>query len=229
VAHLEKQLTSDRKSFRAECEYCRRRAAAGDFGQLVHLEAEGPQVTSATLQFDVEVANPYDVALPLVNLDYRLSAGESRLLKGVADTLGAIPAHQSKIVTLPVVVAFDDVYNFARGVRSGTPIPYVADLNMLAAIRSKMRLTICDATTAMYDGGPGFKPERLWYPNALVVGEDRVALDHTAWGMIEKQRAAAGVPTLEAAGRRPEYIATAADAAHRLGTNDPGRIRLVEV
>jgi hypothetical protein len=56
-----------------------------------------------------------------------------------------------------------------------------------------------------------------------------VAIDHTAWGLIEKQRAAAGVPTLEAAGRKPVYIATAADAAHGLGTCDPGRIRLVEV
>ncbi len=107
--------------------------------------------------------------------------------------------------------------------------PGVADLNCIAAIREKVRFTIGDAISSVYDGGPTFRPERLWYPNALVVGEDRVALDHTAWQMIERQRAAAGMPTLEAAGRKPEYIATAADAAHRLGTNDPERIRLVEV
>jgi hypothetical protein len=47
--------------------------------------------------------------------------------------------------------------------------------------------------------------------------------------MIERKRAEAGVPTLEAAGRRPNYIATAADAQHNLGTNDPGRIHLLEV
>jgi len=107
--------------------------------------------------------------------------------------------------------------------------PGVADVNAIPAMREKVWFTIGDAISSVYDGGPGFHPERLWYPNALVVGEDRVALDHTAWQMIERQRAAAGVPTLEAVGRRPDYIATAADAAHRLGTCDPGRIRLMEV
>ena len=71
--------------------------------------------------------------------------------------------------------------------------------------------------TSVYDGGPGFHPERLWQPNALIVGEDRVAVDHTAWQMIERKRAEAGMPTLEAAGRPPRYIATAADAAHQSG------------
>jgi len=107
--------------------------------------------------------------------------------------------------------------------------PGVADLNCIPVVREKVRFTIGDAMTSVYDGGPGFHPERLWQPNALIVGEDRVAVDHTAWQMIERKRAAAGAPTLEAAGRPPRYIATAADAAHRLGTNDPQRIHLMEV
>jgi uncharacterized protein (DUF362 family) len=107
--------------------------------------------------------------------------------------------------------------------------PGVADLNAVAAVREKVVFTIGDAISSVYDGGPGFHPERLWYPNALLVGEDRVAVDHTAWEMIEKQREAAGMPSLEAAGRKPAYIATAADAAHGLGTCDPARIHMVEV
>jgi uncharacterized protein (DUF362 family) len=107
--------------------------------------------------------------------------------------------------------------------------PGVADLNCIPAIREKVRFTIGDAMTSVYDGGPGFHPERLWQPNALIVGEDRVAVDHTAWKMIERKRAEAGVPTLEAAGRTPQYIATAADETHKLGTNDPQRIHLMEV
>jgi hypothetical protein len=83
--------------------------------------------------------------------------------------------------------------------------------------------------SSVYQGGPSFHPEHLWYPNALIVGEDRVAVDQTAWQMIERQRAVAGVPTLEAAGRPPRYIATAADAAHGLGVNDAQRIHLMEV
>ncbi len=107
--------------------------------------------------------------------------------------------------------------------------PYVADLNMLPEIRGRMRLTICDATTAMYEGGPGFKPEHSWNANALLVSADPVALDHTGWQMIERKRAEKGLKTLAAEERAPSYIATAADAEHHLGTNDPKRISIVEV
>lgn len=107
--------------------------------------------------------------------------------------------------------------------------PGVADLNCIPAVREKVRFTIGDAISSVYDGGPGFHPERLWFPNSLIVGEDRVAIDHTAWQMIARKRAEVGMPTLEAAGRSPRYIAVAADAAHKLGTNDPQRINLMEV
>jgi uncharacterized protein (DUF362 family) len=107
--------------------------------------------------------------------------------------------------------------------------PGVADLNAIPVIRNKVRFTIGDAISSVYDGGPSFHPERLWYPNALVVGEDRVALDTIAWQMIERKRAEAGLPTLESVGRPPHYIKTAADAAHRLGTNDAQRIHLIEI
>lgn len=107
--------------------------------------------------------------------------------------------------------------------------PGVADLNSIAVYRDKIRITIGDAMSSVYDGGPGFRPERLWYPNALIVGADRVALDTIAWQMLDQKRAEAGLPSLEAAGRPPGYIAVAADAAHRLGTNDPQRIHRVEI
>jgi uncharacterized protein (DUF362 family) len=107
--------------------------------------------------------------------------------------------------------------------------PAIADLNAIPVYRSKIRITIGDALTAMYDGGPVYRPETTWYPNAIIVGEDRVALDTVAWDLIEHKRAEAGLQTLEAAGRPPGYIAVAADAQHNLGTNDPHRIHRVEV
>jgi len=107
--------------------------------------------------------------------------------------------------------------------------PGVADLNCIPAIREKVRFTIGDAISSVYDGGPGFHPERLWQPNALIIGEDRVAVDHTAWQMIERKRTEMGVASLTAAGRPPRYIATAADAAHHLGVSDPQHIHLMEV
>ena len=107
--------------------------------------------------------------------------------------------------------------------------PGVADLNCIPVIREKVRFTIGDAMSSVYDGGPGFHPEHLWQPNAIIIGEDRVALDHTAWGILERKRAEMGLKTFEAAGRPPRYIATAADSAHGLGTNDPQKIHLLEV
>ncbi len=107
--------------------------------------------------------------------------------------------------------------------------PGIADLNMLPAIRTKMRLTICDATTASFDGGPTFDPETTWKHNGVIIARDPVALDYTAWKIIEHQRAERGLKTLLDAGRAPRFIALAADARHQLGTNDPNRISLVEV
>lgn len=107
--------------------------------------------------------------------------------------------------------------------------PGVADLNAFPVVRQRIKLTIGDAMTSVYEGGPGFRPEHLWQPNALIVGEDRVAIDLVGWGILEKKRAEVGMKTFEAAGRPPRYIATAADAAHALGVNDPKRINLVEV
>jgi hypothetical protein len=47
--------------------------------------------------------------------------------------------------------------------------------------------------------------------------------------MLDRKRVEAGLPTLEAAGRTPRYIETAADATHKLGVNDPRLIRVMEV
>jgi len=107
--------------------------------------------------------------------------------------------------------------------------PAVADVNMLPTIRKKIRFTICDATSACYHGGPGHKPEYVWRPDSLIIGSDPVALDYTAWQIIDRKRVEKGLKTLEAEGRAPRYIGTAADAVHRLGNNDPKRISVVEV
>ena len=165
------------------------------------------------------------------------------------ETWGTAHAHLSKILTrecamvigLPILkdhegagvtFAMKNMYGVLsrpQDLHSGNCNPGVADLNCIPAIREKVHFTIGDAMSSVYNGGPSFHPEYLWYPNALIVGEDRVAVDQIAWQTIERKRAQVGFPTLEAAGRAPRYIATAADAAHRLGVDDPRRINLMEV
>ncbi len=107
--------------------------------------------------------------------------------------------------------------------------PYVADLNRLPAIRAKNALNLCEAFTAQYEGGPPYQPQWCWPAGLVLAATDPVALDRVAWRLIEEQRAAHGLPTLEQAGRKPSYILTAADAAHRLGIADPERIRELRV
>lgn len=107
--------------------------------------------------------------------------------------------------------------------------PYVADVNMFPPIRRKLRLTICDAITAEYQGGPSYMPQWIWPFNGLIVSRDPVALDYTGWQIIKRKRAEKGMKSLKELKREPVYIATAADARHRLGTNDPNRIDVVKL
>ncbi|MBN1466348.1 DUF362 domain-containing protein [candidate division KSB1 bacterium] len=107
--------------------------------------------------------------------------------------------------------------------------PFIADVNMLPPIRDKVRLTICDALTAQCEGGPPFMPEWSWPMDSLLAAIDMVAMDRVAWDIIEQKRAENGIDSLEKAGRKPSYIARAADAEHQLGTDDLGRIEIVRV
>jgi len=107
--------------------------------------------------------------------------------------------------------------------------PFIADVNLLPEIRNKVRLTICDALTAQYEGGPPFMPQWSWHHNGLIVGTDMVAIDRIGWKIIEDQRAQHGFPSLKEAGREPTYIQTAADAEHRLGESDLNKIQLIEI
>jgi uncharacterized protein (DUF362 family) len=155
----------------------------------------------------------------------------SKILTQYCNVLINVPVlkdHDGAGVTIALKNMYGVIHNPNKYHPNGCN-PYVADVNMLPEIRNRMRLTICDATTAMYEGGPGYKPEHSWNANTLLVSSDPVALDHTGWQMIERKRAEKGLKTLKAEERAPSYIATAADGEHLLGTNDPKKISLVEV
>jgi uncharacterized protein (DUF362 family) len=107
--------------------------------------------------------------------------------------------------------------------------PYIPDVYMLPDVRSKTRLIVCDATTIQYEGGPSYLPYWAWAFDGLIVGRDPVALDRTGWKLIERKRAEEGMQPLAELDRSPAYLDTAADASHRLGTNDPSRIELLKI
>ena len=197
-------------------------------------------------------------ARDLVSAGYTISTDPNRLRVYASDTAGyddevvacgpvnlklakILSRDCAMVINLPILkdhslagVTFSmknmyGVVDNPRELHTGGCNPGVADVNAIPVVRDKVRLTIGDAISSVYEGGPGFHPEHLWKPNALIVGEDRVAVDHTAWQMLEKKRAEVGLPTFETANRPPRYIATAADLVHHLGTNDPERIHMMEV
>jgi uncharacterized protein (DUF362 family) len=160
------------------------------------------------------------------------SAGSclSKTLTQVCDTVINLPVlkdHGIAGVTMALKNMFGAIHN-PNKYHLDAGDPYVADVNMLPPIRQKVRLHICDATAAQYEGGPSYMPQWTWPYNGVLVSGDPVALDYTGWQIVERKRAEKGMKSLRALGRAPNYIATAGDANHRLGTSDPSRIEVVE-
>jgi len=154
----------------------------------------------------------------------------SKTLTRACDAVINLPVlkdHGITGVTLALKNFFGAIHN-PNKYHVNTGDPYVADVNMLPPIRQKLRLTICDATTAQYEGGPSFMPQWTWPFDGLIVARDSVALDYIGWRIIEQKRAEKGLPSLHSLKREPAYIATAADPLHNLGTNDPNQIERVD-
>ena len=155
----------------------------------------------------------------------------SKILTQLCDVVINLPVlkdHGIVGVTMALKNMFGAIHN-PNKYHPNAGDPYVADVNMLPPIRQKVRLTICEAITAQYEGGPTFMPQWRWPFGGLLVARDPVALDTVGWRIIEKKRAEMGMRPLREMKREPKYIATAADAQHRLGTDDLNAIERVEV
>ncbi len=105
--------------------------------------------------------------------------------------------------------------------------PYVADVVRHPLIRDKLKLTVLDGVTAQCHGGPAYRASGIFPLGRLVASTDPVAADLWAWRVIDEERTRRGMPTLEAAGRQPRFISTA--ASHGLGVGDPSQLIEVEV
>ena len=98
--------------------------------RITGLSFQDVQLNSATLLFDVEVDNPYPVALPLMNLDYDLSTGSAAFLAGRADLQTTIPAKSSKTISLPAKINYIEMLRALKNVKLGSKIPYKADVGL---------------------------------------------------------------------------------------------------
>jgi uncharacterized protein (DUF362 family) len=161
------------------------------------------------------------------------SAGSllSKTLTQLCDVVINLPVlkdHGIVGVTLALKSMFGAIHN-PNKYHPNAGDPYVADVNAMPEIRSKVRITICDALAAQYEGGPTYMPQWTWPYGGILVAQDPVAVDTVGWRIIEQKRSEAGMKPLKDIKREPRYIVTAADAAHKLGTNDPARIASVEI
>jgi LEA14-like dessication related protein len=114
----------------AGCETLQNFSMAKPTARITGVQFADASLSSAQLVFDVEVDNPYTIALPLTNLDYTLSSGDSSLLAGNAKLQTSIPAKGSQAVSLPVTVNYLEMFKSLKGITPGTTIPYKAGLGL---------------------------------------------------------------------------------------------------
>jgi uncharacterized protein (DUF362 family) len=104
--------------------------------------------------------------------------------------------------------------------------PFVAEVFDTPPVKAKHRLSILDALVVQYHRGPSFHPQWAERFGGLVFSLDPVAADRVGWSLVERFRAAKGLPSLKEEGREPLYLATAESMG--LGRADPGGIEMIE-
>ena len=103
-------------------------AAPKPSARISGVRLAGLSLQKVDLVLDVELANPYAVALPLLDLTYALGSGGNRFLEGSVKPQQSIPARGTATVELPATVAFAPLLKTLQGVRPGTVLPYTVDL-----------------------------------------------------------------------------------------------------
>jgi LEA14-like dessication related protein len=116
--------------FFAGCETINSIGIAKPTAKMTGLKFADAKLDSATLLFDIEVDNPYPVALPLLNLEYGLSSGAEPFLNGSADLQTTVPAKSKKTVTLPAKINYLEMFKALKGIKPGSKIPYKADVGL---------------------------------------------------------------------------------------------------
>lgn len=81
-----------------------------------------------TMKFNLDLANPNAMALPLSDADYRLALGGVQVLEGKATPAGSIPANGTLPVVLPVTLTYENLLAAQDAIRKGGgDVPYTLD------------------------------------------------------------------------------------------------------
>ncbi|HSA96255.1 MAG TPA: DUF362 domain-containing protein, partial [Acidobacteriota bacterium] len=87
--------------------------------------------------------------------------------------------------------------------------PFVAQVFDAPPVKTRHRLTVIDALAVQFHRGPSYHARWAAKFGGLVFSFDPVAADVAGWKIVDRLRGEAGLPTLEAEGRPPGYLATA--------------------
>jgi len=98
--------------------------------KVIGAEVRNLSLKSLDLVFDIEIANPYGVNLPLLNLNYVVGSGELQLLQGGINTSATVPANGSSVMQIPARLDFAAVVQTLANVKPGSVLPYHAEFNV---------------------------------------------------------------------------------------------------
>ena len=112
--------------------------------RVTEVDLAGVSFTSLTLEFDVEVTNPYAAPLPILGIDYVISTEGKQFLEGGVESQQMIPSKASAIVPLAVKIPFLKLRDVVGDVKPGMTMPYRADfgLKVDAPIVGAIRLPV---------------------------------------------------------------------------------------
>jgi len=97
--------------------------------RIVDLKFQDVQLDYVTLRFEIEVDNPYPVALPLERLNYSLTSGGYTFLTATAAHSVTIAPNSKELVSLPDEVIYSRLLRSLNG-KPGSTIPYRAEFQL---------------------------------------------------------------------------------------------------
>jgi LEA14-like dessication related protein len=109
--------------------------------RIIGTELKNLSLQKIDLVFNVEVANPYAVDLPLLDLAYTVGSGGTSLLQGNIKPSGAVPAGGTSVIQLPARIMFASLIRTLK-VRPGSVVPYKADVTLGVDAPLAGRLTL---------------------------------------------------------------------------------------
>lgn len=79
----------------------------------------------ADVIIDVLITNPLPLPLPLLNMIYNIESDGRNLCSGTIPEAGAVQAHGSKTIKIPLTIIYNDILDTYKDIKPGQVIPYL--------------------------------------------------------------------------------------------------------